>query len=53
MASAVPEVRSFGIPFFHIPSVGPDKSPAEAEHLRLLQGNVDFIRDGNHTIVFA
>jgi formyltetrahydrofolate deformylase len=37
------EVRSFGIPFFHVPSMGPDKSAAEAEHLRLVQGNVDFI----------
>jgi formyltetrahydrofolate deformylase len=37
------EVRSFGIPFFHVPSMGPDKSAAEAEHLRLLQGNVDFV----------
>jgi formyltetrahydrofolate deformylase len=36
-------VRSFGVPFFHVPSVGPDKSAAEAEHLRLLTGNVDFI----------
>ncbi|TIC80236.1 formyltetrahydrofolate deformylase [Nocardioides sp. GY 10127] len=38
-----PEVRSFGIPFFHVPSAGPDKSAAEAEHLRLLDGNVDFV----------
>ena len=37
------EVRSFGIPFFHVPSTGPDKAAAEAEHLRLLQGNVDFV----------
>lgn len=37
------EVRGFGIPFFHVPSTGPDKSAAEAEHLRLLRGNVDFI----------
>jgi formyltetrahydrofolate deformylase len=37
------EVRSFGVPFFHVPSAGPDKSAAEAEHLRLLTGNVDFI----------
>ncbi|MEV6348152.1 formyltetrahydrofolate deformylase [Actinoplanes sp. NPDC051851] len=38
------EVRSFGIPFFHVPSpAGPDKSAAEAEHLRLLAGNVDFV----------
>ena len=40
---AAEEVRSFGIPFFHVPSMGPDKSAAEAEHLRLLQGNVDFV----------
>ncbi|GLZ06113.1 formyltetrahydrofolate deformylase [Actinomadura sp. NBRC 104412] len=37
------DVRAFGVPFFHVPSSGPDKSAAEAEHLRLLQGNVDFI----------
>jgi len=37
------EVRDFGIPFFHVPSMGRDKSAAEAEHLRLLKGNVDFI----------
>ncbi|MFE2427920.1 formyltetrahydrofolate deformylase [Streptomyces sp. NPDC059373] len=37
------EVRRFGIPFFHVPSMGPDKSAAEAEHLRLLEGNADFI----------
>jgi len=38
------EVRAFGIPFFHVPSpAGPDKSAAEAQHLRLLAGNVDFI----------
>ncbi|GAA2652861.1 formyltetrahydrofolate deformylase [Paractinoplanes durhamensis] len=37
------EVRAFGIPFFHVPSAGPDKSAAEAEHLRLLRGNVDFV----------
>ncbi|GIF12977.1 formyltetrahydrofolate deformylase [Actinoplanes teichomyceticus] len=37
------EVRSFGVPFFHVPSAGPDKSAAEEQHLRLLQGNVDFI----------
>lgn len=35
------EVRGFGIPFFHVPSA--DKSAAEAEHLRLLGGNVDFV----------
>jgi formyltetrahydrofolate deformylase len=37
------EVRAFGLPFFHVPSSGPDKSVAEAEHLRLLRGNVDFV----------
>ena len=40
---AATEVRNFGIPFFHVPSAGPDKSAAEAEHLRLLQGNVDLV----------
>ena len=42
-ADTAAEVRSFGIPFFHVPSQGPDKSAAEAQHLRLLSGNVDFI----------
>ncbi|GAA3922359.1 formyltetrahydrofolate deformylase [Microbacterium invictum] len=37
------DVRSFGIPFFHVPSAGPDKSEAEAKILELVQGNVDFI----------
>ena len=37
------EVRAFGIPFFQVPSAGPDKSAAEAQHLRLLDGNVDFV----------
>jgi formyltetrahydrofolate deformylase len=37
------DVRSFGIPFFHVPSQGPDKSEAEAEIVRLLGGNVDFV----------
>ncbi|MFG6444833.1 formyltetrahydrofolate deformylase [Microbacterium sp. P06] len=37
------DVRSFGIPFFHVPSSGPDKSAAEAEILKLLAGNVDFV----------
>ena len=37
------EVRGFGIPYFFVPSAGPDKSAAEAEILRLLKGNVDFV----------
>ena len=37
------DVRSFGIPFFHVPSQGPDKSAAEAEIMKLLAGNVDFV----------
>ena len=37
------DVRSFGIPFFHVHSQGPDKSEAEARILELLQGNVDFV----------
>ena len=38
------DVRTFGIPFFHVPSqAGPDKSTSEAEILSLLGGNVDFV----------
>ena len=37
------DVRSFGVPFFDVPSQGPDKSTAETEILKLLQGNVDFV----------
>lgn len=37
------DVRSFGIPFFHVPSQGPDKSEAEARIMELVAGNVDFI----------
>jgi formyltetrahydrofolate deformylase len=35
-------VRQFGIPFFFVPVTG-DKTEAEREHLRLLQGNVDLV----------
>jgi len=42
--SAADDVRSFGVPFFHVPSApGPDKSASEAEILELLAGNVDFV----------
>jgi formyltetrahydrofolate deformylase len=37
------DVRSFGVPFFHVPSAGPDKSAAEDRIVELLNGNVDFI----------
>nr|WP_268778142.1 formyltetrahydrofolate deformylase [Microbacterium sp. Root61] len=37
------DVRSFGIPFFHVPSQGPDKTAAEAKILELLTGNTDFV----------
>src|SRR4051812_43771407 len=37
------DVRSFGVPFFHVPSQGPDKSGAEAQIVQLLAGNVDFV----------
>ena len=37
------DVRSFGIPFFHVPSQGADKSAAEAKIIELLKGNVDFV----------
>ncbi|WP_434811085.1 formyltetrahydrofolate deformylase [Microbacterium sp. bgisy189] len=42
--TAADDVRSFGVPFFHVPSTpGPDKSASEAEILKLLVGNVDFV----------
>jgi formyltetrahydrofolate deformylase len=37
------EVRQFGIPYFCVPVTNGDKQAAEAEHLRLLEGNVDFV----------
>ncbi|GAA2229431.1 formyltetrahydrofolate deformylase [Herbiconiux moechotypicola] len=38
------EVRAFGIPFFHVPSVpGPDKSAAEARIVELIRGNADLV----------
>ena len=38
------DVRSFGVPFLHVPSTqGPDKSESEAQLLNLLAGNVDFV----------
>jgi formyltetrahydrofolate deformylase len=42
--TAADDVRSFGVPFFHVPSAsGPDKSESEAKILELLRGNVDFV----------
>jgi formyltetrahydrofolate deformylase len=37
------DVRRLGVPFFHVPSGGADKSQAEAEIVRLLRGNVDLV----------
>jgi formyltetrahydrofolate deformylase len=37
------DVRSFGVPFFHVPSGDADKSHPESEILKLLAGNVDFV----------
>ena len=37
------DVRSFGIPFFHVPSQGVDKSAAEAAIVDLLRGNADLV----------
>ncbi|MEL5991043.1 formyltetrahydrofolate deformylase [Microbacterium phosphatis] len=43
-ADTAEDVRSFGVPFFHVESQpGPDKSQSEAEILKLLAGNVDFV----------
>ena len=38
------DVRSFGIPFFHVPSVaGPDKSESEKKIIELIKGNADVV----------
>ncbi|KQU38459.1 MULTISPECIES: formyltetrahydrofolate deformylase [unclassified Rhodococcus (in: high G+C Gram-positive bacteria)] len=37
------DVRSFGVPFHHVPVMAGDKAAAEAEHLGLLAGNVDLV----------
>ncbi|MGR6924428.1 formyltetrahydrofolate deformylase [[Actinomadura] parvosata] len=37
------DVRFFGIPFFHVPSQGKDKSAAEAEIVKLVTDNVDLL----------
>ncbi|MGO2112980.1 MAG: formyltetrahydrofolate deformylase [Pseudoclavibacter sp.] len=37
------QVRPFGIPYFYVPVTNGDKRAAELEHLRLLDGNVDFV----------
>lgn len=37
------EVRSFGVPFVHIPVTKDSKPEAEAEQLRLLTGNFDLV----------
>ena len=38
------DVRSFGIPFFHVPSVeGPDKSESEKKIIELIAGNADVV----------
>lgn len=42
--TAAEDVRTFGVPFFHVPSVaGPDKAASEAQLLERLVGNVDFV----------
>lgn len=43
-ADVAEDVRSFGVPFVHVPSQpGPDKSASERQILNLLKGNVDFV----------
>ncbi|MDN3312113.1 formyltetrahydrofolate deformylase [Microbacterium oryzae] len=37
------DVRQFGVPFFHVPSTGADKSEAEKRILELVKGNVDVV----------
>jgi len=42
-AELADEVRFFGVPFFHTPTAGADRSAVEAEQLKLIRGNVDFV----------
>lgn len=42
-ADLIGEVRSFGVPVFHVPVVDGDKAEAERQQLRLLQGHVDLV----------
>ncbi|WP_199765253.1 formyltetrahydrofolate deformylase [Nesterenkonia massiliensis] len=42
-ADLADDVRTFGIPYFHVPVDKHNKAVAEAKHLELLQGNVDLI----------
>ncbi|KQU38418.1 MULTISPECIES: formyltetrahydrofolate deformylase [unclassified Rhodococcus (in: high G+C Gram-positive bacteria)] len=37
------DVRGFGIPFFHVPVDKSSRESAEAQHLKLLRGNVDLV----------
>jgi formyltetrahydrofolate deformylase len=37
------DVRTFGVPFLHVPSQGADKSAAEERIVSLLRGNVDLV----------
>lgn len=39
----IEDVRSFGIPFFHTPTEGEERSEVEAKQIELLQGNVDLV----------
>ncbi|MGF4046171.1 formyltetrahydrofolate deformylase [Paenarthrobacter nitroguajacolicus] len=42
-ADLAPEVRSFGVPFVHIPINKANKAEAEAQQLQLLRGNFDLV----------
>jgi formyltetrahydrofolate deformylase len=42
-AELADEVRFFGIPFFHTPTSDIARDDVEAEQLKLIQGNVDFV----------
>jgi formyltetrahydrofolate deformylase len=42
-ADLAEEVRSFGIPFLHVPVDRENRGAAEERHLSLLQGNVDLV----------
>jgi len=52
-AELADEVRFFGVPFFHTPTVSTDHSDVEAEQLRLITGNVDFVVLARYMQIFT
>jgi len=47
------EVRSFGIPYFHVPITPDTRAEAEAKHLELLKDNVDLVVLARYMQIFT